>query len=60
MAGLDPAIHVFVFESGIKTWIAGHRQAKATPFFERLCPVMTDETLSGTQPKTGLLRLRSQ
>jgi hypothetical protein len=24
-----------------KTWIAGHRQAEATPFFERLCPAMT-------------------
>jgi hypothetical protein len=48
MAGLDPAIHVFVFESGIKTWITG------------TSPVMTDETLSDTQLKTGLLRLRSQ
>jgi hypothetical protein len=24
-----------------KTWMAGHRRAKATPFFERLCPAMT-------------------
>jgi putative endonuclease len=22
-------------------WIAGHRRAEATPFFERLCPAMT-------------------
>ena len=26
----------------LKTWMAGHRRAEATPFFERLCPAMTD------------------
>jgi hypothetical protein len=41
MAGLDPAIHVFVCRAEGKTWITGHRRAEATPFFERLCPVMT-------------------
>jgi hypothetical protein len=25
----------------MKTWMAGHRRAAATPFFERLCPAMT-------------------
>src|ERR1700756_1638955 len=24
-----------------ETWMAGHRRAEATPFFERLCPAMT-------------------
>jgi hypothetical protein len=26
-----------------KTWMAGHRRAEATPFYERLCPAMTME-----------------
>jgi hypothetical protein len=43
MAGLVPAIHVFVSKES-KTWITGRRRAEATPFFERLCPVMTVET----------------
>jgi hypothetical protein len=41
MAGLDPAIHVFVPHEESKTWITGHRRAKATPFSERLRPVTT-------------------
>jgi hypothetical protein len=36
IAGLDPAIHLFE-----KDGCAGHKRAKATPFFERLCPRMT-------------------
>jgi hypothetical protein len=43
MAGLVPAIHDFVSKEG-KTWTTGRRRAEATPFFERLCPVMTVET----------------
>jgi hypothetical protein len=39
--GEGPAIHVFVPHEESKTWITGHRRAKATPFFERLRPVMT-------------------
>jgi hypothetical protein len=39
--GLDPGIHVFLPRKGNKTWMAGHRRAEATPFFERLCPAMT-------------------
>jgi hypothetical protein len=35
-------------EKESKTWITGHRRAEATPFFERLCPVMTG--------RSGLLR----
>jgi protein ImuB len=37
MPGLDPGIHL----SEEKGWVAGHGQAEATPFFERLCPAMT-------------------
>src|SRR6202035_2827943 len=37
--GLVPGIHVFLTIA--KTWMAGHRRAEATPFFERLCPAMT-------------------
>src|SRR5262252_8281445 len=29
------------FQPTDKTWMAGHRRAEATPFFERLCPAMT-------------------
>jgi len=39
MPGLVPGIHVF--GSVCKTWMAGHRRAEATPFFERLRPAMT-------------------
>jgi hypothetical protein len=39
MPGFMPAIHVLLFPA--KTWMAGHRRAEATPFFERLCPAMT-------------------
>jgi uncharacterized protein len=39
MPGLVPGIHVFFCG---KTWMAGHRRAEATPFFERLCPAMTN------------------
>ncbi len=35
-----PGIHVFL-SCEAKTWMAGHRRAEATPFFERLCPAMT-------------------
>src|SRR3984893_15600824 len=38
MPGLVPGIHVFLTIA--KTWMAGHRRAEATPFFERLCPAM--------------------
>jgi hypothetical protein len=37
MAGLDPAIHVFL--PAERKQDVDHREA--TPFFERLCPVMT-------------------
>jgi hypothetical protein len=36
-------IHVFLSLLGTKTWMGGPRQAEATPFFERLCPAMTEE-----------------
>ena len=41
MPGLDPGIHVFL--DAAKTWMAGHRRAEATPFFERLRPAMTEQ-----------------
>ena len=40
MPGLVPGIHVLL-EVDKQTWMAGHRQAEATPLFERLCPAMT-------------------
>jgi hypothetical protein len=40
MPGLEPGIHVSR-AANRKTWMAGHRRAEATPFFERLCPAMT-------------------
>jgi hypothetical protein len=40
IAGLDPAIIFKRNLSKIDGW-PGHRRAKATPFFERLCPAMT-------------------
>jgi hypothetical protein len=41
MPALVAGIHVFLFTSASKTWMAGHRRAEATPFFEPLCPAMT-------------------
>jgi hypothetical protein len=41
MRGLDPRIHLDCEKLFAKGWIAGHRRAEATPFFERLCPAMT-------------------
>ena len=42
MRGLVPRIHGLpAAKKQRKTWMAGHRRAKATPFFERLCPAMT-------------------
>src|SRR5580692_8059397 len=43
MPGLVPGIHVFAATLEMKTWMAGHRRAEATPSFERLCPAMTIE-----------------
>jgi hypothetical protein len=40
MPGFVPGIHDFLFGQ-IKTWMAGHRLAEATPSFVRLCPAMT-------------------
>jgi hypothetical protein len=40
MRGLVPRIHVFL--PG-KTWMAGTQASEATPFFERLCPAMTEK-----------------
>jgi len=41
MPDFMPGIHVFLL--AVKTWMAGHRLAEATPFFERLRPAMTME-----------------
>jgi hypothetical protein len=41
MAGLVPAIHVFIAAVEGTRGSPGRRRAEATPFFERLCPVMT-------------------
>jgi hypothetical protein len=39
-----PGIDVFALHVlARKTWMAGHRRAEATPFFERLCPAMTEK-----------------
>src|ERR1700689_1108038 len=40
MPGLDPGIHLSS-QNISSRWIAGHRRAEATPFFERLSPAMT-------------------
>src|SRR3954469_24506087 len=40
MPGLDPGIRVFLAVP--RTRMAGHRRAKATPSFGRLCPAMTE------------------
>jgi hypothetical protein len=45
MPGLVPGIHVLLFRRA-KTWMAGHRRAEATPFFERLCPAMTESDVA--------------
>jgi hypothetical protein len=45
MPGLVPGIHVFLLLSAVKTWMAGHRRAEATPSFGRLCPAMTAEVV---------------
>src|SRR5689334_6585022 len=39
--GFLPGIHVLPLDHE-KTWMAGHRRAEATPFFERLCPATTN------------------
>jgi len=39
---LPRAGHPRLFSKFDKTWMAGRRQAEATPFFERLCPAMTE------------------
>jgi hypothetical protein len=41
MRALDPRIHLSSQESIEEDGLPGHRRAKATPFFERLCPAMT-------------------
>jgi hypothetical protein len=46
MPGLVPGIHVFL-PTKDKTWMAGHRRAEATPFFERLRPAMTKRIPKG-------------
>jgi hypothetical protein len=43
MPGLVPGIHVFV-SAKKETWMAGHRRAEATPFFERPCPARRGKT----------------
>src|SRR5689334_6045214 len=55
MAGLAPPIHVLVAREESKT-SPRHRRAEATPFFERLCAVMT----ASMWIQVGLLRWRSQ
>jgi hypothetical protein len=42
MPGLVPGIHVLAASVPGKTWMAGTEASEATPFFERLCPAMTD------------------
>ena len=44
MAGLVPAIDAFAARHE-RRGCAGHRRAKATPFFERLCPRITQRAL---------------
>src|SRR5437762_5765764 len=41
MPGLDPGIHDLRRRVHVKTWMAGHRRAEATPSFGRLCPATT-------------------
>ncbi|WP_184088269.1 hypothetical protein [Afipia massiliensis] len=42
ITGLVPVIHVLpVYLKKRRGW-PGHRRAEATPFFERLCPAMTN------------------
>src|SRR5260221_12706647 len=41
MAGLVPAIHVFLAAPLSRPGCPGHRRAEATPSFGRLCPGMT-------------------
>jgi hypothetical protein len=43
MPALGAGIHALLLPAKLKTWLAGHRRPEATPFFERLCPAMTDE-----------------
>jgi len=53
MAGLVPAIHVFLPWMLFKTWMPATQASEATPFFERLRAGMTTE---GAMP--GLLDAR--
>src|SRR4051812_5773428 len=48
MAGLDPAIHVFLARERQSRGCPGHRRAEATPSFRRLCPGMTIAICGGT------------
>jgi hypothetical protein len=50
IAGLDPAIHAedrldrisrWAFQNRDSSWTTGSQASEATPFFERLCPVVT-------------------
>src|SRR5258707_12208194 len=60
MPGLDPGIHLKGLAAS-KTWMAGHRRAKATPSFRRLCPAMTAEKIGGslTEPNSAPHRLQA-
>jgi cobyrinic acid a,c-diamide synthase len=42
-----------------KTWMAGHRRREATPFFERLCPVMTGDKVAALPPPGQRIALAS-
>jgi hypothetical protein len=45
MPGFMPRIHVLKNSATRKTWVAGIGEAKATPFFKRLRPAMTNLSL---------------
>ncbi|BAR57071.1 hypothetical protein NK6_3898 [Bradyrhizobium diazoefficiens] len=42
MPALVAGIDVLVLNTEAETWMVGHRRAKATPSFGRLCPAMTN------------------
>jgi hypothetical protein len=63
MAGLVPAIHVFLGAAAIRRGCPGHRRAEATPSFGRLSPGMTNFTVKPYLMGCFLsqtLRMRSQ
>src|SRR5713226_1201797 len=52
-----PRIHVFLVQPAgeVKTWMAGHRRAEATPSFGRLCSAMTIGSLRIRHPRQRFL-----